>query len=165
MYKNGPAVLAAGESTEIKGGAFDPVFKEAGPDGSLLVGLELGLQKFFDNDVVRAFRPVFRKGGKDTFGEQHGTDTSRVVKVIAKPGYAIGAITVKAGLTVDGLSITFMKVRDGRLDPSDKYESDWIGGYGGGGPDKLAGDGTPIIGIVGKSNNKDATGLGLLFKK
>ncbi len=154
-----------GAATRIMGGAFDPEFKDAGPDGSLLVGLEIGLGKFFDNDVVRAVRPVYRKGDADTLGQQHGTELTRVVKAIAKPGYAIGAITVKAGLTVDGLSITFMKVVDGKLDPKDAYESEWIGGKGGGGPDKLSGNGTAIVGIVGKANDKDATGLGLLFKR
>jgi S1-C subfamily serine protease len=160
----GPAA-PAGTATKIMGGTFDPEFKDAGPEGTLLAGLEIGLGKFFDNDVVRAVRPIFRKDGSDTLGTQHGTEIDRVVKAVAKPGYAIGAITVTAGLTVDGLSITFMKVVDGKLDPRDAYESEWIGGKGGGGPEKLTGNGTPVVGIVGKVNDKDVTGLGLLFKR
>jgi hypothetical protein len=107
---------------------------------------------------------VFRVGDKDELGIQRGSELDRVVKVIAKPGYAVGAVTIKAGLTVDGLSVTFMKVKDGKLDPSDSYESEWVGGYGGGGPVKLAGDGSAVIGIVGKANAQNATGLGLLVK-
>jgi hypothetical protein len=158
--------VAVGKPTQILGGGNDSDFKESGNNGSLLVGMEIGLGKFFNNDVVHAMRPVFREGGKDVLGEQRGTEVARVVKAVAKPGYAVGAITVKAGAGVDGLSITFMKVTEsGGLDPKDSYESDWIGGKGGGGPTRLAGDGTPVVGVTGKANNKDLTGLGLLLKE
>jgi S1-C subfamily serine protease len=153
----------ADNETRILGGGDAP-FKDEAPAGGLLVGLEIGLGKFFDNDVVRAVRPIFRTAkGEEVLGQQHGTDTGRVVRVKARDGYAVGAITVKAGLTVDGLGVTFLRVKDGRLDPNDFYKSGWIGGPGGGGPDLLAGDGTPVVGIIGKGNAKDCTGLGLLL--
>jgi hypothetical protein len=58
-----------------------------------------------------------------------------------------------------------MKIMDpARLDPNDAYESEWIGGRSGGNPVRLAGDGTPVIGIIGKSSNMNMTGLGLLLK-
>jgi hypothetical protein len=155
-----------GGKTRIQGGAFDPEFSETAPDGGLLVGFELGLKKFGKNDVVRTMRPIFRVGDKESPGQLRGTDTSRSSKVTARPGYAVGAITVKAGLTVDGMSITFMKIApDGKLDPNDAYESAWIGGMGGGPPVRLGGDGTPVIGVIGKSNNNDMTGLGLLLRQ
>jgi hypothetical protein len=148
--------------TRIMGGG-DTTFKDEAPAGGLLIGLEVGLGKFFDNDVVRAVRPIFRTaGGEEVLGKQHGTDTSRVVRVKAKDGYAVGALTAKAGLTVDGLGLTFLRVKEGRLDPDDFYKSEWVGGPGGGGPELLAGDGTPVVGIVGKETPKDCTGLGLL---
>jgi hypothetical protein len=153
------------DRTKIQGGAFDPEFTDRAPEGGLLVGFEIGLGKFFDNDVVRAGRPIYRVGNQESTGKQYGTDTSRLIKVVAKPGYAVGAVTAKAGLTVDGMSVKFMKITDtGRLDPKDSYESEWIGGKGGGGPERLGGDGTPVIGIIGKANQKDMTGLGLLLK-
>ena len=74
----------------------------------------------------------------------------------------VGAVNVKSALMVDGLSLTFMKIADGRLDPKDAYESEWIGGQGGNGPIRLGGDGTFVTGIQGKVNAKDLTGLGLL---
>ncbi len=133
----------------------------------MLVGIEVGLGKFGKNDVVRAFRPVFRKDDKETLGTQRGIELANVVKAVAKPGYAVGAVTLKAGLTVDGMSITFMKVVNGQLDTKDSYESDWIGGKGGLAPVKLGGDGTPIVGVSIKTNaaNRNATGLGLMMKK
>jgi hypothetical protein len=161
----GPAGPVVGGKTRIQGGAFDPEFAESAPDGGLLVGFELGLQKFFNNDVVRAMRPIFRAGDKETLGTQRGTDLTRVVKVVAKEGYAVGAITAKSGLTVDGMSVTFMKITPtGGLDPGDAYESAWIGGMGGGQPVRL-GNGTAVIGVIGKHNMRDMTGLGLLLRQ
>jgi S1-C subfamily serine protease len=151
--------------TPIHGGGGDPEFQQITPADSQFVGLHVGLGKFFDNDVVKSIRPVFRKGSTDTLGTLVGTEIKRVVKVVAKPGYAVGALTVKNGLGVDGISITFMKVVDGKLDPSDAYESDWIGGQGGGGPVKLAGDGVAVLGVIGKSNPRELTGIGLLLQK
>ena len=55
-------------------------------------------------------------------------------------------------------------VADGRLDPSDSYERDFVGLEQDKPLTKLGGDGTPVIGIVGKSNTKDMTRMGLLLK-
>jgi len=149
-------------STKIHGGHFDSLFRDVAPEDGLLVGLEAGLGKFVRNDIVVAVRPIYRVGTEEKLGNEWGSNTTSV-KVIAKPGYAIGAITVKAGLGLDGFSVTFMKIGRELLNPKDAYESEWIGGTGGGGPDKLAGDGWPIVGIVGKTNQKgDVTGIGLI---
>lgn len=148
--------------TQIMGGG-DHESYDVGPKGSLLVGFEVGLGTFIDYDVVHAFRPIYRGGGKETLGKLQGPELKRVVKVVAKTGYAVGAITIKAGLTVDSMIITFMKVADAKLDPSDSYESEKIGGPGGFAPMKLGGDGSLVVGIVSKSNSELATGLGLLL--
>ncbi|MBN9576981.1 MAG: hypothetical protein J0H26_01320, partial [Alphaproteobacteria bacterium] len=58
-----------------------------------------------------------REGGKEVLGEQRGTELNRVVRVVAKPGYAVGAITTKSGLGLDGFSVTFMKVRENPSTP------------------------------------------------
>lgn len=152
----------------IQGGGNDPEFKSEAPEGGLLVGLEVCYGMLFDNTTVRTVRPVFRVGDKDTTGTQFGTPDGDVVKAVAKPGYAVGMLTVKAGQTVEGFSITFMKVKaDGKLDPKDSYESDWMGGKGGTNPVKIGGDGTPVIGLIGKANatSKDVTGIGLIYKE
>jgi hypothetical protein len=90
---------------------------------------------------------------------------TKVVSVKAKPGYAVGAINVKAGLVVNGFSVTFMRIRGNTLDPADSYSSAWIGDKTGGtGPRVLGGDGTPIIGIIGRRSASDCNGLGLVKK-
>jgi predicted Zn finger-like uncharacterized protein len=161
----GPKGPPGTRSTEILGGHFDNEFVDAGPQESLLIGLEVGLDKFTVEDVMYSIRPIYRVNNKEEYGKQRGKKRERVVKVIAKPGYAIGAITIKAGLLVDGLSVTFMKVKGMKLDPTDSYESEWVGGMGGGGPTKLGGDGSPVVGIVGHERDNEATGLGLLLKR
>ena len=81
------------------------------PEGSVLVGFEVGLGKWGNSDVVHAIRPIFRTAaGHETFGKQHGTDTSRVIVVKAKRGYAVGSITAKSMALLDGFSVTFMEL-------------------------------------------------------
>jgi hypothetical protein len=155
-----------GTPSRIQGGGDNREFREVGPESSVLVGVEVGVGRFFDNPVVKSARPIFRAGEKETPGVWHGpTDkenVKEVVKVIAKPGYAVGVITVKTGLGIDGFSVTFMKVKDGKLDPTDSYESEWIGGMGGG-PKQKIGDGTLVIGLIGKDRADCLSGVGLLF--
>jgi hypothetical protein len=88
-----------------------------------------------------------------------------VVTVKAKEGYAVGSITVKAGLFVDGISVTYMRVVNGKLVLSDSYQSEWFGRKDGGKDTTLGGDGTAVAGIIGKANNTDCTRFGLLLKK
>lgn len=155
--------INANGETELIAGAFDPVFRDYGPEGAFLVGFELGLGKFFDNDVISAARPIYRSKTGETLGTAHGS--SKDTKTLkAKEGYAVGTVTVRSGLTIDGLSLTFMKISGNKLDPKDSYESEWVGS-----PKqferKLGGTGAPFIGITGKANvqSKNLTGLGLIL--
>jgi hypothetical protein len=153
----------AGGETKILGGVADPVFKDQAPEKGLLVGLEVGLGPFLNLQVVNAIRPIYRTDKKVSRGKQYGTPLKKAITVKAKDGYAVGGITIRSGLLVNGLSVTFMRIRDGQLDPSNSYESDWIGDRTGGSETTLQGDGTSVIGIIGKANKKDCMGLGLLF--
>ncbi len=156
---------ASARGPRIQGGGNDPEFKDASPENGLLVGFEVGLTK--NSNAVKSIRPVYRVDDKDSTGTQQGTDLDNVIKVIAKPGYAVGGITVKTGLGLDGMQVKFMKIGDGKLDPKDAYDSDWVGGKGGGGPVKIGGDGTLVNGLIGRTNanSKDVTGLGLVYKE
>jgi hypothetical protein len=84
--------------------------------------------------------------------------------VKAKPGYAVSSLTVNAGLWIDGMSVSFTRILDGKLDPGDSYQSNYVGGVGGN-RSILGGNTAPAIGIIGRSNQKDCTGIGLLIKK
>lgn len=71
-------------------------------------------------------------------------------RAIAKPGYAVGAITAKTKTYVNGIQITFMKLSaDGKLDPADSYTSDWLGPHQVGTKEtKLGGDGRRVLGLI-----------------
>ena len=81
----------------------------------------------------------------------------------AKKGYAVAGIVEKCGALVDGFKVIFMRVGRTSLDPGHSYESDWIGGQGGG-EEKLGGDGRPVIGIYGKCGDHPNS-LGLIQAK
>jgi hypothetical protein len=175
LLNNEPAVVkgrmpevdlgGADGATRILGGAFDPQFKDEAPAGGLLIGFEFGLGSFVNSDNIKAIRPIYRSAaGEEVKGTQIGTNLTRVVTVKAKEGYAVGGLTVNAGLWLDGMNITFMKVNGAELDPKDTYTSEFIGSKGGN-PSVLAGDGSPVVGVIGKSNREGSTGIGLLLKK
>ena len=84
------------KETRIMGGAVGKRFSDEAPPGGVLIGFEVGLGKLDENDVVHTIRPIFRiANGREVLGEQHGTDTSRLIVVKAKKGYAVGGITAK----------------------------------------------------------------------
>jgi len=60
--------------------------------------------------------------------------------------------------------VTFMRVKGDRLDPTDRYDSEYVGSDEKKPLTRLGGDGTPVVGIVGKTNARDLTGMGLLLK-
>ena len=157
--------VAPGRRSKIQGGFNEPEFAEEARAGAVLVGADIGLGKFFDNSVVSSIRPLYRSGGNDVEGAWHGpTAGKQIVRAVARPGYAVGAVTLNTGLGVDGVSFTFMRVVNGGLDPSDSYDSPWHGGPGGSsGRVKVGGTGTLAVGLIGKEKNEGITGLGLLY--
>jgi hypothetical protein len=147
--------------------AQDQKFKSLGPTGAILIGLEAKCRKFGHIDMVRAVRPIYRVGRREEFGTQYGIDLDGVKTLKAKDGYAVGAITGRAGWWCNGFSLTFMRIKpDGNLDPSDSYESEWIGAREGDELVRVTGEGTPVVGIVGKvaGAGPETTALGLLFR-
>jgi hypothetical protein len=151
------------EPSEMVGFRIGTEFEEQAPADGLLVGFNVafGYAINSNNDIVVALQPIFRVGDKDQAGQVQGTDTKRVVRDLAKPGYAVGAIHAKAGLALDGFYITYMKVAGKWLDPSDSYNSIWLGGSGGEGPTTIGGDGRQVLGIIGRHNKKDVIAIGL----
>lgn len=158
---------ASATSGQMIGWPHDPEFRDDAPGEALLVGFEVGLDKDFDYPIVGTMRPIYRADGKETFGRTYGTKREwGTVKVVAKEGYAVGAITVRAGFGIEGFSLTFMRVDGEQLDPRDAYESEWMGKRSGGSPPKtLSGDGAPVVGVVGRHGGRErVTAVGLVFR-
>ena len=53
-----------------------------------------------------------------TFGKQkHRSKVTRTVWVQAKPGYAVGGLTGRAGLLLNGMALTFLRIDGAKLNP------------------------------------------------
>jgi hypothetical protein len=155
--------IPAAQAERIFGG-FGPEFRDMAPEKGMLIGFEVGLGKWGPNDTVSAFRPIYNdEHGKEVLGGQHGKVNGKTISVKAKPGYAVGAISAKSVAAVDAFSLTFMKIKDGRLDPNDKYDSDWVGGGGTLPAVTAGGDGSPAIGIGGRGDDNGCAAVGLIF--
>ena len=152
-------------------------FSETPDEGGVLIGFDLGLGKFFDIETVYALRAVYQTRHGDLRLQEHGlfrdkrlasgkmmkTRVLRTVHVQARPGYAVGGVTVRSGLNINGLSVTFMKIDGQTLDPLRTYTSDWVGDRTGGGEASIDGNGAPVVGVFGSQDEEHASALGLIY--
>jgi hypothetical protein len=163
--KSSESDAGLGGKTGLIGFSLGKKFEDPGAPGGRLIGFEVGLSKSVDKPTVIAVRGIYSADGKEVLGPQYGKAPEKPVVVKAKPGYAVGGLTGKGGLNVEGFSVTFMKVAGDALDPKDQYPSEWVGGMSGGKEKKLGGDGRPVTGLHGlESGPGDLAGLGLLLK-
>jgi len=154
---DGPRIVGSRSRTE---------FQDDAPVGGLLVGVEIGLKTFIRGELVGAIRPIYRTARGETKGKSYGSgDFSKPFVIKAKAGYAVGGASIRAGLIVNGLCLRYMRVSDGKLDATDAYESQWIGDRTGGREESVGGDGTPAVGIIGRTDQKYVTALGLVQKE
>jgi hypothetical protein len=137
-------------------------FREVTPQPGVLVGFRVGYVEIFGGPKVAMVEPIFQVGNRYIPGKRHGKPIRPVQTVVAKPGYAVGAIHTRTGLTVDAFQLEFMRFKDGRLDPDDSYMTNWLGDPRGGGPRYSSGEGKLVVGIHGRSNGREINGLGLL---
>ena len=174
------AAVADGRVTQSKLLGFENRkgdFTESPSEPGVLTGFDLGVGKWFDIETIYAYRAVFQTAHGDEELSEHGlfrdkvgpknkrlkTKVLRVVHVRARPGYAVGALTFRSGLLINGLSVTFMRMKDGKLDPQQSYESDWVGDRTGGSETTVGGDGAPVVGISGSQGDEHASALGRTF--
>jgi hypothetical protein len=172
--------VAHGRLTQSKLQGFNlgkAPFTEAPDEGGALIGFDVGVGRFINIDNVYALRAVYmtRLGDvtmndRGLFHDKHlpknkviKTKVVETVHVRAKAGYAVGGVTVRSGLNINGLSVTFMRIQGRRLDPNQSYESEWVGDRTGGGEVYLSGDGAPVVGVIGCQDNEKVTALGLVF--
>ena len=111
--------------------------------------------------VVKSIQPIYLADGTTTVSKVYGRPGGEMLTVEARKGYAVAGIVGKGGILVDGFKVIFMRIGKTLLDSKDSYESQWIGGHGGGEERRLGGDGKPVVGIYGKSGD-DLNALGLV---
>lgn len=116
--------------------------------GGLLIGMDVGLTP--NGDSILALQPIYSTQRGEVRGRAYGKSEqgAQAVRIKAKNGYAIGAVQLKAGLFLDGISVTFMQIQGDRLNPEMNYASEYYGGKGGG-DRTLSVPGEPIIGLHG----------------
>ena len=82
-------------------------------------------------------------------------------RIVAREGYAVGAIQVVSGRFVNAVQVQFMRVTsEGQLDTEDTYDSPWIGEPSDKTPVQLGGTGDFVLGVYGRQVALlDAVGL------
>jgi hypothetical protein len=155
------------QRSAVKGGAFAKLpFDDISNDG-VLIGFRIGLGRFFDQDVIKYIAPIYLTPRGVEVGNGYGNldEVERRAVAKAPPGYAVGAVKVRGGGGLDAITITYMRFNGTRLDPTDIQVTPKVGGDGGG-ESNLNGDGTPVIGICGREDDKgEWLGIGLIFEK
>jgi Trypsin-like peptidase domain len=137
-------------------------FKVIPPQGGLLIGFDVNA----DADKIVGLRPIFLTSGGQTTGRWCGVSktSTKAKHVVAKKGYAVGGVKIKAGLWLDGMSLEFMEIAADGLRSGNSYESAWLGrpsavreGV------QLSGKGLPVVGIQGHSDATEITSFGLVL--
>ncbi len=123
-------------------------YRDVCEEGGVLIGFEVGLGKFTTNDIVKSLRPIYWTKDGEKLGTWHGSVPAAPVTVKAKPGYVVSAISVRAALTLDALTLTFAKLGKNGLDLRDTYNSEPVGGNGGR-PSSIGGKGALFVGATG----------------
>jgi hypothetical protein len=150
---------AAFARPQLRGGSSSGnSFEDKSPAGGLLVGLRLAKGTNWGG-ALQAVQPIYQVGSGYSLGQRHGKAGGDEVQVVAKPGYAVGAVHVRAGLVVNAAQISFYRLAGQRLDPADHYESPWVGSDGGG-SFVLDAQGDPVAGVFG-SWEEDLISLGI----
>lgn len=156
------------ERTRMLGfGVEGQLFEEAPPEGAVLVGFEVGLGQLTpDLEGICALRPIYRTGAGEVTSAGFGSqDTvARRVTLKARPGYAVGGVTLRTGLYLNGLSLTFLWIEGDSLDPQQSYSSDWVGDRSGGREATIGGS-APVVGVFGNQTDKHVRALGLVYLK
>ncbi|HEY3788936.1 MAG TPA: hypothetical protein VGL71_08780, partial [Urbifossiella sp.] len=138
----------------VAGGFGQKNFEEIPPGGGILIGFHCSTER--GNRVTSVVTPIYLTPYGEaqgiTYGPGNPNDTPRKT-VKAKPGYAVGAILIHAGGSLDGFKPIFMRITETGVNPKDSYDGPLLGGVGGI-EETLGGDGNFIVGLRGRSNEK-----------
>lgn len=133
-------------------------FSDTAPDGGLLMGFRLWKGKNWGG-ALQAIQPIYQVGDQVSHGKRYGQPGGEEHELLAKAGYAVGAVHARAGLVLNALQLVYYRIDGRRLDPRDNYSSEWIG-CDGGGPSELDPQGDPIIRLFG-THQQDLVSLGI----
>jgi hypothetical protein len=134
-------------------------FREVSSTHELAIGVQYAVGETNGKPTLTSIRLLYAKPAKDK-------DTS----IVAKDGYVVGGLKVGIGHYSNGqfpnaFQVIFIREKDGKLDPSDSYPSDWTGTAPSASKQKqLAGNGERVIGICGRKGFA-IRAIGLVIEK
>ncbi len=142
-------LVSAGDVTmsEVCGNPNRGEFESSAPDGGLLVGMRIYTGISFGG-VIEGFQPVYQVGDEYEIGEICGNKRASMEEIIARPGYAVGALEFQRGLVINSMALWFQKLDGDALSPTDSYVSETIG-IDDRNSEKLSSNNGPIVGITG----------------
>jgi hypothetical protein len=144
-------------------------FREVAGDGGVLVGIEVGLAKRLNDEYPYSVRPIYREGDREWTGGTAGNLTARpvarMVRVVAKPGFAVGGMWIRSDSAIHRIRVCFMRIADAHLDWTDNYVSDWIGDSDGGREVYIGAEGRPVVGLFAVADRNQARNIGLIYAK
>lgn len=148
----------AHKSSGLTGGAFvQKTFEEIPPEGALLIGFYYTTSS--NGQYPAYMQPIWLTSRGEKVGQAYGKpDPKAKVQLLkAKRGYAVGGVTIRGGGGFDAFELTFMKIDKKGMKKDGMYQSEHVGGKGGG-EGKYGGDGSFIVGIHGKKNDDGLMG-------
>lgn len=157
------AASAAGNAalvkTESVGGSGGEPFEESDA-GAVVVGFNVTTRSFRGHKVISSVQAVYNSRHGQVSGKLHGKLGDKPVTLLAKPGYAVAGIGAASGGFLKGFRIAFMRVKGHQLDPTQSYESDYVGGVENLERSRVGCDGKVVVGVFGREGTFiDALGL------
>jgi hypothetical protein len=155
----------AGEARHVgpAGGPGGTHFAEAPDPPAFLTGFRCTAFPPEAPRYIQSIQPLYGPEAARVEGALQGDRGHEPTVIAARPGYAVGGLVVRASDRVNGFRIVFQKIDGNRLDPKDRYESDWFGGKEGAETALTAPDGEAVVGLFGRAGaDVDAVGMVLL---
>jgi hypothetical protein len=139
--------------SQLGGGPSGIAFRFLDPDARPVIGVRYQLGSW---------------GGEQTLGHLEPLYTRDPVPqpwqvILAREGYALGALQVDGTKYVNAVRLAFMRLEDDRLNTKDSYATDWIGSPTTGTTKKLISTGARVLGLHGK-RAAVLDGVGLVFE-
>jgi hypothetical protein len=161
------ALKAKDTRTDKTHGGGSKPWDDAPSKPGFLIGMTVWPMVHNKKDIVHGIQPIYQTADGKKIGGTYGWIGTGAIKVLAKPGYAVGGLKMRTSFgTIEGMAITFFKITEEGLDKSDSYDSQWLGSGDPTDATKVGLDGNPILGVHGMihtdAKNSDF-GIGLVI--
>lgn len=141
-------------------------FREVQGQRGVLIGFSVstrGLGR--GQECICGLQPIYRVDGKEEYGKVYGNMLVRSGFLVAREGYAVGAIKTKTSLHMESLQLVFQKIEGNSLSPKDAYDSETAGMKSLTANNTITTNGSLPIGIHGfVKNDNNVHGLGFVMK-